>query len=404
MKENIKELIERFYAEMARLRYGSGALRQTSAILAQIAKLHAKYAKEQLDSNVLEEYIKISAERLARDKIGRAYSRQQVYTAKRLLEFSKTGRLEFHRFQMPRTTLTAYYDAILAEFLEDRLKTVASTKRIAWSIGRYTAWLISQRIDSLTDVSVQTVHKFILDSAKQLSAGSMPGLRSDMRIFCRWALEKGHSIDAFEAMFDFSVAMERKIYPAPLSEEISLVLNSIDRSTAEGKRDYAIIMLGIVTGLRAGDVANLRLSNIDWRNGEIRITQGKTGKPLALPLTQDVGAAISDYILNARPQTESDKIFLRSRAPIQPLASGSPVCGIYGRYRKRLGLTADGFHSLRRALGKNLLTSGTPVTTVAQVLGHSNISNTKQYIALDTTRLKECALDFTGIAPKRGAI
>jgi len=95
---------------------------------------------------------------------------------------------------------------------------------------------------------------------------------------------------------------------------------------------------------------------------------------------------------------------LRTRAPIQPLASGSAICGVYGKYRRRLSLTAQGFHSLRRALGKNLVTSGVPVTIVAQVLGHSDISNTKQYIALDTVHLKECALDFTGIAPKRGAI
>jgi len=232
---------------------------------------------------------------------------------------------------------------------------------------------------------------------------TIPNLRSGLRKFFKWSFENSYTTDSFEGLFDFTVAIERKIYPAPLPDEISLVLDSIDRSTILGKRNYAIIMLGIVTGLRAGDVANLKLTDIDWQTGEIRIIQNKTGKPLALPLTKDVGESLSDYIINARPDSKSENIFLRAIAPFQEFSGGSAVGGIYQAYRKRLGLSAGGFHSLRRALGKNLVTSGAPVTTVAQVLGHSTIENTKQYIALDVLHLKECALDFTGIEPKRCA-
>lgn len=404
MDYSIKELVERFYAEMLRLAYSNHALRGTSAVVSQIVKMHALHKKECLDEDILNEYIRASTARLSRDQIGRAYSQLQIYTTKRLLEFSKSGKLEIHRFQLPYTALNPYYDLILDKFLEDTTQSPKTKKKIAWGARKYASWLIAHRIDNLGDVTAKDVRQFIVDNVKCLKDSSISTLRCNVRQFCKWAFEKGHSANSFEGLFHFSAAMERKIFPAPLPEEVALVLNFIDRDTIEGKRNYAIIMIGIVTGLRAGDVANIRFSDFDWRVGDIKIMQGKTGKSLALPLTQDAGDAISDYILNARPQNESDKIFLRLRAPIQPFSGGTAIGGIYSKYRVKLGLSPDGFHSLRRALGKNLVTSGTPVTTAAQVLGHSDISNIKQYIALDVVHLKDCALDFTGIAPKRGTL
>lgn len=83
----------------------------------------------------------------------------------------------------------------------------------------------------------------------------------------------------------------------------------IDRSTAMGKRDYAMIMTAAVTGIRSVDIINLTFDAIDWINGEIRIIQHKTGKTLALPLTTDVGEAIQDYILNGRPKSDLPFVF-----------------------------------------------------------------------------------------------
>ena len=149
--------------------------------------------------------------------------------------------------------------------------------------------------------------------------------------------------------------------------------------------------------MRGIDIAELSKGSIDWRNGEIRIIQQKTGKVLALPLTTDVGEAVREYILNARPHSKSDKLFLCVQAPFGAIGRRVPGNALK-KYRIKASLTANRpFHSLRRSLATNMVTSGVSVITVAQALGHTTIDSTKQYISLDSKNLKECALDFDGI-------
>ena len=134
--------------------------------------------------------------------------------------------------------------------------------------------------------------------------------------------------------------------------------------------------------------------------------QTKTGNPLALPLTKDLGIALQDYILNARPESDSKNVFLRMISPFQGLVSGSAINYLYKKWFAQAGLAhlsldKRSFHSLRRSLGMNMVISGVPVTTVAQVLGHNSIKSTRPYISLDSKHLKECALSFVGIEPAR---
>lgn len=129
---------------------------------------------------------------------------------------------------------------------------------------------------------------------------------------------------------------------------------------------------------------------------------GKTGVPLALPLTTDVGAAIKDYILNGRQKTQCDMVFLRQHAPYKGFANGVAIGDLYDDYLKKAGLPRNafdgkGFHSLRRGVGKNMITSGVSAHTIAQVFGDRNTNSIKKYISLDSHHLKECALPFSGI-------
>jgi integrase len=367
--------------------------------LAQILNGHKRLNKENFDAEIIIKYIETSRDRLAKDQIGRNYSLRQMYVAKKLLKYSETGEVFTEKLAMPRIALNDYYSGIAYKYLNEASPFQKRNKHFSWPAKRFFSWLADRGINDIGKITYVEIRQFIIDMISVLSPQTMPNLRGGLRKFFKWAYDNDYTTDTFEGLFEFTVAITRKIQPPPLPDEVSLVLDSIDRNTILGKRNYAIIMLGVVTGLRAGDVANLKLSDVDWKNGEIRVTQRKTGKPLALPLTKDVGDSLRDYILNARPESKSENVFLRAIAPYQGFQSGSAVGGIYESYRGRLGLPAGGFHSLRRALGKNLVMSGTPVTTVAQVLGHVNIENTSQYISLDTLHLKECALDLTGIEP-----
>jgi integrase len=169
-----------------------------------------------------------------------------------------------------------------------------------------------------------------------------------------------------------------------------------------------MILLGVVMGLRACDIVNLKLTDIDWKQGEIKIMQVKNSVPLALPLTEDVGRAIEDYILHGRQKTDFDAVFLSMRWPHRGFANGEAIRSVYNKCRRNANLPRDafdglGFHSLRRAVGKNMSTAGVPIEATAQVMGDRKIDSVKKYIALDSHHLKECALPFADITPKGGA-
>ena len=163
-----------------------------------------------------------------------------------------------------------------------------------------------------------------------------------------------------------------------------------------------MFMLAVVTGLRAVDIMRLKLTDVDWRKGEINIIQAKTGQSLQLPLTADIGEALQDYILNGRQQVNEPEVFLRFNPPYRAFADAVVIGDIYDEYRKAAGYkrTAfDGksFHSLRRTVGTNLVTSDISLELAAQILGKIKPESMKKYIALDVDHLKECALDFSDI-------
>ena len=174
-----------------------------------------------------------------------------------------------------------------------------------------------------------------------------------------------------------------------------------------GKRDRAIILLAATTGLRAGDLIRIKLTDIDWRKGEIRLLQRKTGRVSYTPLVKETGEALQDYILNARPRSESPEVFLRLVAPRTGLADAVSIGCMFQQYQRKAGIyrhafDGKGFHGLRRRLAKKLLVTGTPLTTITQILGHDDPKSARQYLSLDTRNLKECALDFKGIPLERG--
>ena len=179
-------------------------------------------------------------------------------------------------------------------------------------------------------------------------------------------------------------------------DEVEKLLDSIDRSTIMGKRDYAILTLAARTGLRTGDIQNLRLSSFRWDKNTIEVMQSKTRKTLVLPLLEDVGLAIIDYIKFSRPQSDSDFLFLGTRAPFAPMKS--PMNRIVKKYLQMIGIAdleskRPGLHTLRHSLASRLLEENISLTVISDVLGHSNSNTTKRYLKVDLEKLLSCALE-----------
>jgi len=180
--------------------------------------------------------------------------------------------------------------------------------------------------------------------------------------------------------------------------DIEKLIDAPDTSTGIGKRDRAILMMLGMLGLRAGEVVALRLDDIDWRLMQIRITEGKSKRERVLPLSSEICAALYDYIKNGRPQTRYRELFLRTRAPLKPLAGSGSLVYIVCRYIQVAGIDAPkkGTHLLRHSLATKLVNSEVPIKDIADILGHDSVQTTMIYTKVDTRRLKNVAMPFPG--------
>ena len=156
---------------------------------------------------------------------------------------------------------------------------------------------------------------------------------------------------------------------AASADDLSAVLTACDRASAGGRRDYAIVLAMSRLALRGGEVARLRLADVAWRSGELRIA-GKGGRTDILPLPADVGQAMADYLLHGRPATVSPNLFVTVKAPFGPLAVSS-VTQVVARACGRAGVPRFGPHRIRHAAACGLLAAGAPMEEISQLLRHA---------------------------------
>ncbi|MCL2796854.1 MAG: tyrosine-type recombinase/integrase [Firmicutes bacterium] len=324
--------------------------------------------------------------------------------ALRLIEFIETGDLvwKVHSRGHRKYPISIESEKIIAEYLSTLSSLCKKSKNRAEECCRlHLHWLEKHR-KKLLQVTTDILKRYIVSSAERYSFTTVRAILSSLRRFYSHLEVRGLTKSDFRLILSSKVPPERKIKPALSRVEVSTVLNSINRTTAIGSRNYAILLLAAMTGLRAADILRLKLTDIDWRHGEIRIIQIKTKTPLTLPLTTEIGEAIKEYILKFRPNSDATEVFLKANAPYTGFTASGSIASMYESHFKAAGLqrlAGDGrsFHSLRRSMGLNMIVSNVPMTTAAQVLGQRNLSSTQQYISLNSTHLKECALDFSDI-------
>jgi integrase len=162
-------------------------------------------------------------------------------------------------------------------------------------------------------------------------------------------------------------------------------------------RDKAIILLLARLGLRAGDIRDMRLEDIDWRSGHLTV-KGKTRRPDRLPLPQDVGDAILAYLAGARPKAAEEHLFLRAQAPFRPFRSSAEIAGIVARTRDRGGIDGvpTGSHIFRHSLATSLLRAGAGLESVGTILRHSSPETTAIYAKVDLPMLMKIAQPWPG--------
>jgi integrase/recombinase XerD len=177
---------------------------------------------------------------------------------------------------------------------------------------------------------------------------------------------------------------------AASADHLRAVLASCDRDSAGGRRDYAIVLTMARLALRGGEVARLQLADVGWRSGELTI-DGKGGRADILPLPADVGEAMADYLLQARPATTAPNLFVTMKAPFTGLAVSS-VTNLVARACERAGVPRFGPHRIRHAAACDLLAAGASMEEIGQLLRHAQQRTTAIYAKVDQARLAELAM------------
>ncbi len=183
------------------------------------------------------------------------------------------------------------------------------------------------------------------------------------------------------------------------SEEVQQLLSRCDRHTAIGRRNWAILLLLARLGLRAGEVVGLELEDLDWEAGELCIRSSGASSD-RLPMPQEVGAAVAEYLRQARPNCSSRRVFVRMRAPHRGFASSVAVCCIVRRSLEhaRLDPPHKGAHLLRHSVATHLLRHGASLAEIGELLRHRSPQTTMIYAKVDLAALRPLALPWPGAA------
>ena len=237
------------------------------------------------------------------------------------------------------------------------------------------------------------IRSFFLDCASHCGEGTVEKLTTSLRAFLRYLAVQGRCRAGLADVVPGYAHWRLADLPRYLAaEQVNRLIAACDGEVVERRRDRAILLLLARLGLRAGDVAQLRLDDIEWETGSLRVS-GKSRYEVRLPLPQDVGDAIAAY-LACRPSTcPSDHVFLRNIAPFRPFRNGDGVSSVVKRLMQRAGIVAPvkGAHVLRHTAATEMLRHGVPLEKIGLVLRHRGIDTTARYAKADVALLKQIA-------------
>ena len=303
-----------------------------------------------------------------------------------------------------RSPYEAFSQALCAEYaawLDERRGLATETiNDLAAEARRFLSWYGQRKsADALSAIAIADIDAYLQARAPLLRRVSRKGVAQRLRCFLRFAHATGRTERDFAPSVTAPTLYALESIPSALRpEDIRAVVETTRNDhSPKGLRDYAILMLLSTYGLRAGEITQLQLDDIDWRGDRFCVHHTKTGAQSVLPLLPAVGEALLAYLRRGRPRTEVREIFIRARAPYRGFVSGS---SLYTPVRRRLEAAGvqpkgkRGPHTFRHARAVSLLRSGTPMKIIGDVLGHRSAASTSPYLKLATEELRDVALDI----------
>jgi len=394
----ISSLVDTITMEMKRLDYKPTVVTQYHIVWSRLVKQHGHLPAENFNmefgTKFLDETIRNHHKHLGKNSRHRWL--KTIYT---LADFNRTGILSLRRekrnfvFAEP---VRAAFQRYTAHQIDVGMSE-AHKKDTCLYLERFSKYLAQHSLSDISELDTNLIHGYV----NSLAIYQLPTIYHTVCVLRR-ALRYLHSIGIIDT--DLSVALPKvryskkaKIPSAYTREEVEKMINCIDRGNPKGKRDYALILLAARLGLRASDIANLTFSSFKWDKNTVEVAQQKTGEPVVLPLLNDVGKAIIDYIRYSRPNSDEPFVFLKLNAPNDVMRANSIHSVVYTRL-KSAGIKIPpgkkhGPHALRHSLASTLLENDVPMPVISEALGHADTDSTSVYMKIDISKLRECAVE-----------
>lgn len=250
----------------------------------------------------------------------------------------------------------------------------------------------------LADLTQAHIERFVVDAGRRYGRGTLQHVVAQVRGLLRFLAMQGEVPVGLDRQIDTPRVYRLEQLPRALQwDTVRALLETIDRTSACGLRDYAMFLLIATYGLRGCDVAGLTLNDIDWRVGELHVHQSKTRQPLSLPLTDPVAEALLAYLRDGRPPVAFRQVFITAAAPLLPIKRQTVGYAFRRRVQDSgLDIRHRGVHCLRHSYALHLLRQGVALKTIGDLLGHRSTQSTCVYLRLDLEDLREVALPLPG--------
>ena len=310
-----------------------------------------------------------------------------------------------HRAASDARESAAYSDHIAEELhrYEEHLRDVrglaeGSCRQRARIVGRLLHKKFADRPIDIAELRAEDVRRFL---ANQLDALRTPSnalqLASALRSYFRYRATCGDQVDKLTAVISSPAHWKLASLPRALKpEEAERLLNSFTVNLRFPKRGYAIVRCALDMGLRAGEIAHLMISDIDWRAGTVMLRGTKSLRQDIMPLPMETGQALADYLQHERPATRNPAIFVRQKKGRDYPITSMAIQKVIKRACCRVGLPHSSAHALRHTLACRLVENGSSLKEVADLLRHRSLNTTLIYAKLDTPKLLAVALPWPG--------
>ena len=402
--EHVRKSADAVLAWMSEKKYSVYTIKNHSRVLNEFMKFMSKQKIFELNETTALLFIQKKTGITMEGLWGPGDRKINIYLkpVQNLLRYHETGQLGFYmRSRVPpflcpeefKKEYLLFQDEYYARSYADA--TILSNNT---TVRRFILYLKEIGVHSSQEISISHVTEF-LKSYSSFKPKYIATILYIFRNYLCFLYKKGFmTCDISVNLPNVRVMRNAFIPHSWKKEDVLRLLDSMDREDPKGKRDYAILLMIVRLGLRASDIRRMEITDLNWSRRTISLTMQKTGYPIELPLLDDIGWAVIDYLKNGRPDTKCTRLFIRHRAPFDAVGENETFYKELHRYMQAAGITPPqgahcGLHSLRSTLARQMLDSDAPLPVISKTLGHQNINTTSIYLKIDVEGLRRCALD-----------